>query len=633
MAEDVMFNEAVEAVRQGQRARARDLLTRLLRADQSNPQYWLWMSSVVETSKEQIYCLQTVLRLDPGNSAAQRGLVIAGAIPADASVVPLPPIRRKWQVEEMEEPPTGIKAIWANPVLRVVFFCLVGLVVVGLILGGVYGAGRGRPAQIARRPTKTPGPPPTFTLTPTALGGKRAPAITPSPTYVGLKPLWMSLAATYTPTPLYVNTPHAISEAFRAGQRAFDRGDFTTALGFFKQANQVEPNAPDILYHIGETQRALGNNEEAINAYNQAISINPGFAPSYLGRARANLGLNPLADVSQDLQAAIKNDPNLGEAYLEQAAYYLAENDVPAAEADIKVVEQIYPDSPLVYLYKAKIALAKGENEQALQLAQEANQRDLTMLQSYLVLGQADLAMDKALEAVKPLKTYTDYAPDEPAGWIALAQAYAGLSQPLQAYADLATPGEGRDLEAALQAFDRAIALNDQMPELYLYRGLIYLAQGEGQLAVNDFVSARRLDTKSFPINLALGRALLATGRAKDAYNQIDGNQALAKDDEQLAALYYWRAQAAEAQGYILDAVADWKALLELPEEALQEGWAETAQEHLSTLSSPTPSATATPTATRTPVPTSTKTATKTAIPTRTVTPTATLRPTRTPTP
>jgi Tfp pilus assembly protein PilF len=53
MPEDIMLQEAVEAIRQGQRGRARDLLTRLLRADPSNTQYWLWMSSVVETPKEQ----------------------------------------------------------------------------------------------------------------------------------------------------------------------------------------------------------------------------------------------------------------------------------------------------------------------------------------------------------------------------------------------------------------------------------------------------------------------------------------------------------------------------------------------------------------------------------------------------
>ena len=72
MAEDVMLQEAINAVRQGQRIRARDLLTRLLRADQSNPEYWLWMSSLVDSFKEQVYCLQSALKLDPGGAISSR---------------------------------------------------------------------------------------------------------------------------------------------------------------------------------------------------------------------------------------------------------------------------------------------------------------------------------------------------------------------------------------------------------------------------------------------------------------------------------------------------------------------------------------------------------------------------------
>ena len=102
MAEDVMLQEAVQAIRQGQRARARDLLTRLLRANQRNAEYWLWMSSVVKTPKEQVYCLQSVLRLDPDNQAARRGMVTLGALPPDVSLAPVPPPRRQWVVEVQE---------------------------------------------------------------------------------------------------------------------------------------------------------------------------------------------------------------------------------------------------------------------------------------------------------------------------------------------------------------------------------------------------------------------------------------------------------------------------------------------------------------------------------------------------
>ena len=346
MPEDVMLNEAMEAVRQGQRARAHDLLTRLLRADQSNPQYWLWMSAVVDTAKEQAYCLQTAQKLDPANAAIRRGLVITGAAPADQNVIPQPPVRRKWTVDAMEEPPTGLKAIWANRVVRIAFFAGVSVLVLGLILLGVFGASR-KGAAVAHRPTKTPDLVSTYTLTPTALGGKATPQITPSPTYSGPKPLWMLLEATYTPQPLYVNTPHPISEAYRAGQRAYERGDLPSALTFFKQASQVDLNAPDILYYIGEVESALGNQQAALDAYNQAIERSSAFAPAYLGRARASLKLSPGADVGADLQAALERDPALADAHLELAAYYLRNGDVPGALNALDAAEQLAPYSPL----------------------------------------------------------------------------------------------------------------------------------------------------------------------------------------------------------------------------------------------------------------------------------------------
>ena len=41
-----MLTEAIAAVRVGERARAREILSKLLRADSQNAEYWVWMSSV-----------------------------------------------------------------------------------------------------------------------------------------------------------------------------------------------------------------------------------------------------------------------------------------------------------------------------------------------------------------------------------------------------------------------------------------------------------------------------------------------------------------------------------------------------------------------------------------------------------
>lgn len=76
--ENTMLREAIDALRLGNRARARDLLTRLLKTDQKNSTYWVWLSAAVDTKKERLYCLQMALQADPQNAAAKRGLILLG---------------------------------------------------------------------------------------------------------------------------------------------------------------------------------------------------------------------------------------------------------------------------------------------------------------------------------------------------------------------------------------------------------------------------------------------------------------------------------------------------------------------------------------------------------------------------
>ena len=73
--EELMLEQAIKSIREAKFAEAKDLLTRLLRTDQNNANYWVWMSAAMETQKERLYCLQMAYRMDPQNQAARRGLV------------------------------------------------------------------------------------------------------------------------------------------------------------------------------------------------------------------------------------------------------------------------------------------------------------------------------------------------------------------------------------------------------------------------------------------------------------------------------------------------------------------------------------------------------------------------------
>jgi tetratricopeptide (TPR) repeat protein len=624
MPEDVMFQEAIQAARQGQRIRARDLLTRLLRADQANPKYWIWLSAVVDTRKEQIYCLQSALKLDPNDLEARKGLILLGAMEPGPDLAPVPPIQRLWEVPLEENPrPTGLRALWANPVLRGIFLGVLSIAILGLIAAGVFGFRFGR-LPVAIFPTQTPGPSPTITITPTAIPRtKIAVTATPiPPTFAGPTPLWMLLDATYTPTPLYVNTPHAISEAYRSSIRAIERGNWQDALRFMQQAVQVDPTAPDLQYQIGAIQLQLRSYSQAIDAFDQALELNPTFGPAYLGHARALLAQDPKADVSKDLDSAIKFDPQNGEAYLERATLSLRKGDNQAAQQDLAKAQTLLPDSPLVYLENAQVALQQGDGKAALQNAQKALNLDQTSLPIYHAVGQAAILNRDFELAIETLKTYLLYQPDEAEAWAWLGQAYYGNEQ--------YNP-------QALEALSKAIDLDKSLANAYLYRGLIYLDLNQSQDAVNDLVQARRLDNKSFEASLALGRGLFATNRLNDARGQISGSLDLAKNDEQRAQVYYYRAQVLEALGNPPAARQDWQALIELPQAAVPAEWAAMARKQLAPTATatftitPTPTASRTPTVTATPTFTRTPTATSTPTSTRTSTPTPTPSATRTP--
>jgi tetratricopeptide (TPR) repeat protein len=429
---------------------------------------------------------------------------------------------------------------------------------------------------------------------------------------------------TYTPTPLYVNTPHPISEAYRLGMRAFGRGDWENALRYYQQ---VDPVDPDILYYIGEVHRLQGDPSEAIKTYNQVISEYPEFAPVYLSRARAMLALDPDAEVIEDLDLAVEIDSGLAEAYLERAAYWMRLGELEAATEDLTTVAELMPESPLLYLYQAQLALESDDLPAALEAAGQAHERDLTLLPAYLVLGQVAMANEDFDTAQEVLKTYVIYDPENAEAWASLGIAtYLALD----------------DHETALEALDAAIELNSEHSQAFYYRGLVYLDQGEGQKAVNDLLAARRYESGSFEISLALGRALVAAERFEDGFAVIDNTTPLAESDEQLAQLYYWRAQALELLGRGQEALADWRALVRLGGESFPEVWALEADVRIATLTVPTATLTRTPTPTKTKTPTTTPTYTPTRTrtptitltptPTRTTTPTRTSTPTRTPT-
>jgi tetratricopeptide (TPR) repeat protein len=422
----------------------------------------------------------------------------------------------------------------------------------------------------------------------------------------------MLLDATYTPVPLYVNTPHPRLEAHRLAMRALDRGDYSTMITFLEQTLREETESPDLLYYLGEAYRLQEDYEQALQYYSDAIKLNPNFAPAYLSTGLVRQLLNPRYDILPDLNKAIERDPVYGDAFKHRAIYYVGEMDYEAALDDLKFAIQLMPYNPQYYLELADVYLALGEDELALENAREGHQRDITLLDGYMVLAKAFLANDMPEEALEKIEVFGLYKPNDP-NYLAL------LGGSLYEI--------GEDYDRALEVLEKAKDIDSELAIGRYYHGLTAIAIGEPKQAVNDLYVARSLEPKNFDYNIWFGIALYEDERFEDAYGQINASEALIRLVEHQAIFYYYKAKAGIELGQISPAKEAWQALLELPEEIVPQEWVAEAEKFLAP---PTSTPTPTRTMTKTSTPTSTKTPSSTPTPTKTPTPTITHTPTKT---
>ena len=95
----------------------------------------------------------------------------------------------------------------------------------------------------------------------------------------------------------------AAAEATDAGKKdkaAHEAGDrYTQALRKFQEATGLDPQLPEAWNYVGYTSRKLGHYEEALAAYDRALTLKPGYADALEYRGEAYLALNRIPDAQQ----------------------------------------------------------------------------------------------------------------------------------------------------------------------------------------------------------------------------------------------------------------------------------------------------------------------------------------------
>jgi len=610
LASQSALTEAIAAARAGDRSHARELLSKLLRADSANPEYWIWMSSVVDSEREKIYCLESALKLDPSNRAALRGLVILGARnPEEAELASAIKIARRQTASTAVARPAargeGFRFPWRLVVLIVLG--LFGVAAVFQILLLLSGPARTILAPVlapATTPTLTLAPPtitPTITLTPIPIETRIL--RTPVPPELAGTPLAFLVESTPTPTQMLALTPRPQYEAYGAGIAALLRGDYEQAAEYMRQVLDLEPEAVDAYFFLGQASSGLGHPGQAVDAFDQAVLIDSGFAPAYLGRARVLQALSP-DKIVVDYANAIAADPLLVQAYFESADFYAGRRQWEKVDELMGQAIAAGVTEPEVFIRRAEAQVNRTFYTDALTNAIEGSANDPTNLLGYLVLGRAYVENGLYNAALWPLQTYMLYQPDDPVGHAYLARAHLGVGQ----------------YDSAFSSANQALVFNERSSMAFVVRGYVQNSRGQYQAALDDFGQALRFGRSSWEIQYGTARSYYGLKQMVAAFEAANTALGDAINDEKDPVIRdQKRGEAYALLGMIFedtfpprigDALSNWRLLLTV-ENARPETKA-LAQTHILELTGegPTRTPTLSPTPSQTPVASETATPT-----------------------
>jgi tetratricopeptide (TPR) repeat protein len=602
MAENKRYMLAKLALEQGDRFQARDHLSNLLKDDQDNIEYWLLMSTVVDSNKERVFCLKKALNLDPGNKDARLGMILFGAHdPGDLRGAPIRKVDWARDLPDLRvkaKPKEKPKKKQYNYKRMVPLVTGSGIILILLFFSGILFPNVR--SIFSPRLTITP-----ITVTPSVDPGYSA-ALTGTPNPILQIPIGKVLDSPYTPTPAYVMTPHPGYGSYQTGLDAYRQGDFETMLTYMRStANQLE--TPDIVYLVGEALRNLGRFNEALAEYERVLFLDPAFAPAYYSRALISPILVPGSDIKGDLDQALLLDPGFGQAYIERAKYYLDRGSYQLAYEDASQAIDFLPESHLAHLYRAWALLELNDFTGAQNSIVTALQLDINHIPSYLIAGRISLGSGDPGQALDLLTRYEPYDPNKT--WVfyySLGKAYY-LS--------------GNDLTESEQLLSRAVSMGGKSKDLYQTRALVNSDLGNLNQAVNDALQARNLDRYDFEINQLLGEFHYQKDQFFPALVYLNDAANLVRDEYDLARVHYWRALTFENLGKYDESISEWRNLISLPLIYVPDEWEYIAAEKLLPTATPTPTSTFTPTNTPTITPTETITPTFTLSPTPTLTP------------
>lgn len=301
-------------------------------------------------------------------------------------------------------------------------------------------------------------------------------------------------------------SPHELSDAYAA--RAWvllDRGGGSDAREAFAEAVKLNPGNGDALSGEGRLLFNEGRYAEALARFDAALKVSPGSAVAIASDAEAKIALERLDDAKQQLLAARARYPKSIPILLSLAnvEHHLGNND--AAEADLRAaiaaIDATRSDAVLPYVAMCELQSALGRLSDAKATLEDAKRALPPSPGLERAFGAFEEFQGNLDRAIAHYRAAVNLDSRDAAAHFRLASALRRMRRFQEAGAEL----------------DRVAEVDRDYPGLLLERGLLFEDSGDVEKAIEQFKSALARAPDDPDLQLRVGAAYVAIGRADDA--------------------------------------------------------------------------------------------------------------------
>ncbi len=273
------------------------------------------------------------------------------------------------------------------------------------------------------------------------------------------------------------------------------------ALTTTRSLVEINPRSARGQYARGLALEATGSIDEAVKAYQAALSAAPTSVPVQAKLAELYLAQRNFRDALQFSQQVVKARPQSAPAHLLYARALLQSGDFPNAERELLALAKAAPSSAEVHtwmgmLYEAKrdVGGARRSFERALELQPES---DIALAG----LASADLAEKKPAAALARIEAQLAKKPNDTTLVMMSGMAYMAV----------------RDLPKAEAAYRRLLELDANQMDAYSRLGAIYLAQNRLNEAIANFEVMAKRPGAAASAETMIGTILLQQNKVTEA--------------------------------------------------------------------------------------------------------------------